>query len=145
MNGFSPGHWLVVAAIVWIVYRLIRSRARPEAPQPSHEQKEPGTLDVVGESFYKANLQRLFPIRHEDDDDEEVEALAILRCENDNPHDDQAVGIYIRGLKVGHLARTTARAYRKARNGDLADVQANAIVSVPDNPDYDYSVTLHAR
>jgi len=70
-------------------------------------------VETVGESFYKPAFKRLFRAELAEDDEQEVQCEAVLRLEPDNPHDAQAVGVYIRGKKVAHLDRSTARDYRK--------------------------------
>ena len=37
---------------------------------------------------------------------------AVLVAEDDNPHDANAVAIWVQGLKEGHLSRANARRYR---------------------------------
>ncbi len=67
-------------------------------------------LEVVGESFYQDNLWRLAlarpgePVR--------VEITAVLVAEDDNPYDSNAIAVWIDGLRVGHLSRENACAYR---------------------------------
>jgi hypothetical protein len=68
-------------------------------------------LDVVGESFYQDNLWQLVGAQP-GDHYRRVEITAVLVPEYDNPHDPNAVGVLIDGLKVGHLSRSDAREYR---------------------------------
>jgi hypothetical protein len=67
-------------------------------------------LEVVGESFYQENLWRLAAARP--GEPVRVEITAVLVAEDDNPHDSNAIAVWIDGLKVGHLSRENARAYR---------------------------------
>ena len=68
-------------------------------------------LEVVGESHYQKNLERLVGPRRRD---ERVRShiYALLVPEDGNPYDANAVAIWIEGLKVGHLSRADARRYR---------------------------------
>lgn len=140
MSGFSLGHWLVVGFVVWVVYRVLRSRV----PRPAPGRQADGSVEVVGESFYRTHFERLFP-RHGSGDDHEASATATLVLEDGNPHDDQAVAVFIRGLQVGHLSRDDARRFRRSKGRDRRDTLASAVVWVPGDPDYHYSVTLTLR
>jgi hypothetical protein len=73
----------------------------------------PETLEVVGESHYQENLWRLVGGRR-DDPGQHVRAGvdAVLVAEDANPHDADAVSVWINGLKVGYLSRHNARRYR---------------------------------
>jgi hypothetical protein len=68
-------------------------------------------LEVVGESFYQQNLWRLVG---QYDPRERVRSAiwAMLVAEDNNPYDANAVAVWVNGLKVGHLSRADARAYR---------------------------------
>ncbi len=68
-------------------------------------------LEVVGESHYQASLWRLAGA---EDRSERVRIpiTALLVPEVDNPHDPQAVAVWVDGLKTGHLSRADARLYR---------------------------------
>lgn len=68
-------------------------------------------LEVVGESFYQENLWLLAGGRS-GGSRVRVEVTAVLAAEPDNPYDANAVGVWIDGLKVGHLSREDARQYR---------------------------------
>lgn len=68
-------------------------------------------LEVVGESFYQENLWRLAGL-HRPEDRVRSDIHAMLVAEYDNPHDPNAVGVWINGLKVGHLSRYDACRYR---------------------------------
>jgi hypothetical protein len=66
---------------------------------------------VVGTNFYQENLRRLAgmkpggkPVR--------VAVTAVLVAEDADPHDRNAVAVWINGLQVGHLAREDATRYR---------------------------------
>ena len=68
-------------------------------------------LEVVGESYYQENLWRLVGPRWPDDRVRHP-VYAVLVAEDDNPHDANAVAVWVQGLKVGHLSRADARRYR---------------------------------
>jgi hypothetical protein len=70
------------------------------------------TLEVVGESHYQDNLWRLAGGRADPAEHVRVEIIALLVTEPDNPYDANAVGVWIDGLKVGHLSRRDAQLYR---------------------------------
>lgn len=72
----------------------------------------PADLEVVGESQYQDNLWRLVGGRGLEDERVRVDVHAVLVAETDNPYDDNAVSVWIRGLKVGYLSRADAQRYR---------------------------------
>jgi len=67
-------------------------------------------LEVVGESFRQDSLWRLAGGRRGEHVRQEV--IAVLVAEDDNPHDRDAVAVWVDGLKVGYLSREDARRYR---------------------------------
>ena len=67
-------------------------------------------LEVVGESFYQDNLWMLAAARP--GEPVRVEITAVLVAEDGNPYDSNAIAVWIDGLKVGHLSRENACAYR---------------------------------
>jgi hypothetical protein len=80
----------------------------PPGPEPVWL---PGNVEVqiVGETFYlaaiKAATRRVPPGSR---------LPAVLIAEPDNPYDANAVGVYLNGQRVGHLAREIAPAVRAA-------------------------------
>jgi hypothetical protein len=68
-------------------------------------------FDIVGESFYQEDLERICGGKTEDG--VEFECEAALVPEAGNPHDKNAVRIEINFKKVGHLSREHAAEYRK--------------------------------
>ena len=70
------------------------------------------TLEVVGESQYQDNLWRLVGGRADPTEYVRAEITALLVAEPDNPYDANAVGVWIDGLKVGHLSRRDAQLYQ---------------------------------
>ncbi len=90
---------------------------KPHAPSPSRFQAQREfpkaghyALDVVGESYYLSAFTQLCGSREAEGVN--IETFAALRREPDNPHDSNAVGIYIENLKVGHLSREDAIRYK---------------------------------
>lgn len=69
-------------------------------------------LEVVGESYHQDALERLAGGKTEEGAD--VEVVAVLTPEPDNPYDSNAVGVFVSGLKVGHLRRSVAARYQEA-------------------------------
>lgn len=67
-------------------------------------------LDVVGESHYQDNLWRIAGGRSSHRVD--VPVGVVLIPEANNPHDANAISVWINGLQVGHLPRDLAAAYR---------------------------------
>lgn len=140
MADFSLGHWVIVGFLVWIGYRILVRRAEARAPKSTDTWR----FDVVGESFYRANFETLFP-RRKHDAGSEVECTATLRLDDDNAHDDQAVAVLIRSLQVGHLSRANARRYRQAKGASRANATVDAVVWIPDDAEKNYSVSVYLR
>ena len=69
-------------------------------------------LEVVGESYRQANLWRVVGGRHRPEVHVRVDVYAMLLAEDGNPHDPNAVSVWIDGLMVGYLPRDQARTLR---------------------------------
>jgi HIRAN domain len=69
-------------------------------------------LEVVGESHYQDNLWQLVGSKADRSERIRVEITAVLAAEPYNPHDANAVAVWIDGLKVGHLSRDDAQIYQ---------------------------------
>ena len=99
------------------------SRRRDASPVPIEDQGD-GTfasqglllnrgapLEVVGESYYQDVLLRICSGSRAN----RLPIKAVLMPE-DNPHDDQAIGVYVSVdgpfQQIGHLSRQAARAFR---------------------------------
>lgn len=77
-------------------------------------------VDVAGESFYDDSFKELCGERTIEGIRTEV--IAQMELCDDNPHDNRAVRVTIRGHQVGHLSREDARAFRRlVRYGALAE------------------------
>lgn len=64
------------------------------------------SMEVVGESFYQENLKRVVATLGQ-------EVPAILTPEPSNTFDSNAVGVFVGGLKVGHLGKDDAAVYQQ--------------------------------
>lgn len=112
--------WLVVlAAIAAVAIGIWKSKALPPAAGPAtHQPRIRGNgkfeVEVVGESFYTEAFRELFAAQVRADAEDDLVLDATLVLEDDNPHDSNAVAVYIRGRKVGHLARSMAADFRRA-------------------------------
>jgi len=87
-------------------------------------------LEVVGESFYREEIAAIAQNRA--DERAWVYCTATLVPEDTNPHDTEAVGVFIAGSKVGHLSREHARIYRGltwARNPSSSPALADAVIT----------------
>jgi hypothetical protein len=69
-------------------------------------------LEVVGESYRQANLWRVVGGRHRPEVHVRMNVCAMLLAEDSNPHDPNAVSVWIDGLMVGYLPRDQARTLR---------------------------------
>ena len=99
-----------------------RDRQAPKkkspTPQPATAPATPfhwmldGSFDfeVVGESYYQAAIAQIVAAPNFDPN---MNIVAHLIPEHDNPHDDSSVRVEIDGLKVGHLSREDARSFRR--------------------------------
>ena len=119
----------IAALIVWLVVRGRRSRPaydledRPATiHQPSRsifhmEGDGDFEFDVVGEASYQDALDRI--TGGKTDAGHEHECLATLIREPHNPHDSNAIAVFIEGRKVGYIARREASAISEMmdRNG----------------------------
>jgi len=89
----------------------------PHIKGPGHFQ-----VDVAGESFYPESFAALCGPRTENGVNLEVRAR--LDLQDDNEHDKHAVRVSIQGMRVGHLAREHARAFRRTvRYGTLSEYE----------------------
>jgi hypothetical protein len=70
------------------------------------------TLEVVGELRYQEVLWRNVGGRVSPDAHVRMDIHAVLIPETGNPYDDNAVSVWIGGLKVGYLSRDNAARYR---------------------------------
>lgn len=107
--------WLIIAVIlVFVVWRASRARSKTGASAVDAEKRYARLegdgdyeLDIVGESHYQDALDTIAGGKTEDG--HELECEAILERERNNPHDPNAVAVYIDDKKVGYLSRPHAR------------------------------------
>lgn len=120
--------WLVIVLVAAIVWRLLTRRA-PASDQAGTVAAPGGVIakirgngrfevDVVGESFYAENFETLARRHKPTDNEDESFGDAVLTLDDHNPHDAQAVAVFIEGLQVGHLSRDMARDFRAALKRD---------------------------
>ena len=69
-------------------------------------------LEVVGESYRQANLWRMVGGQHRPEVHVHMDVYAMLLAEDGNPHDPNAVSVWIDGLMVGYLPRDQALTLR---------------------------------
>lgn len=86
-------------------------QARPVLPIIELPKSKGFPMEVVGESYYQSNFERICGPRSKDGENRIVEAWLIL--EDSNPHDSEAVLVEINGMPVGHLSREVAPKYRQ--------------------------------
>jgi len=67
-------------------------------------------LQIVGESHYQDELEKITGGKTEDGHRMEVEAMLIH--DDDNPYDNKAIKVCIEGSLVGHLSQELAREFR---------------------------------
>jgi hypothetical protein len=100
------------------VFRRLR-RGQPVHAAPASAQRKPAEfillggsedLEVVGESYYQDALWQVIGGRTTDR--VRVEIQAVLFPEVDNSFDANAISVWIKHKKVGHLSREDAAAYR---------------------------------
>jgi hypothetical protein len=84
-------------------------------------------IDIVGESFCQKELERIAGPK--EPDGKSHRCGVTLRCEPDNKYDENAVRVEVMGLRVGHVARTTAAVLSPAmlvHSGGV--IEANALI-----------------
>jgi hypothetical protein len=138
MKDFSIYHWLIVAAIVWFLYRIFVTRSadtqkqsiKTASAQPlTHwESLNEFEFEIVGESFYQPALAALAS-PYDDTNLESAIFKAALVPDYNNRYDKLAVRVDINGLTVGHLSKDAARSFRrrlssKKQSGDVTSCDA---------------------
>jgi len=124
MAGFGAALWVLARAFGM-------GRTRPAARAAAvHQLEGDGDFEteVVGESYYQDALAEIAGPKTQAGVDLDVKARLVP--EPDNPHDANAVAVYIQGRKVGHLPRDMAAEWVAilTRRGDpqrIVEVDAN--------------------
>lgn len=130
----------VLGVVVFLAMWSYRSSAGSTAPAPTVSTPTPAAArevyldndgeyetDVVGESHYQDALERICGGRTEEG--HEFACLATLKPEPDNPHDPNAVAVWIQGEKVGYLARPMAAAFIiSSQNNAVSEVTCDALI-----------------
>lgn len=113
--------WLVLAGLVALALILWPRGKRAGVPSAVPQLKGNGqfSVEVVGESFHSDNFKRAFRSEiAEDNEDTLTTEVAELRLDADNPHDANAVSVWVRGVQLGHLNRAMAADLRQALKRD---------------------------
>ena len=83
---------------------------------------------MVDESYYHPGLAGIHAALHGAGDGFEVRASAMLKREPDNQWDRNAIGVYIHGVKVGHLDRHDAEEYQRLLKRRAGTMWVQAVV-----------------
>lgn len=111
--------WLVVLAVLGVAaWLLMRNTEASAAPAPTFTARTEGHIrgpgdfdyDVVGESHYQHNIERIAGGRSSQSANKACKATLLL--DDGNAHDKNAVKVYIDGMVVGHLDREMAKSWR---------------------------------
>lgn len=125
----------ILRRIIGLPEREGESPQRSSDSQPFRVLAGRQGLEVVGESFYQDALWSVvggsqeIPVKHP------VEAR--LLAELDNPHDANAISIWVQDQKVGHLCRDDAASYRpgllrlERRYGSPVGLEGNVVGGGP--------------
>ncbi len=155
MESTSLFHWIVLLLVglaVWCGLRARRSEATANVlrsnPDRSTSKMSGGDrfpVRVVGGSRYRKSFKRLQQRHRLYGIDQTHYCEAVLSLEDENPYDDQAVGVAIDGLKIGYLSRQMARVLRAelrhCGHAGLRQIATEARINRGDG-DADFSVKL---
>jgi hypothetical protein len=103
--------WLVFVVIGTIGYFLLRSRYSNSKKIAKIVGPGKYAFDVVGESFYEASFVAI--LGNQAGTRTEWFGDALLKLDDTNPHDSNAVAVFVEGHQVGHLPRDLAPTLRK--------------------------------
>ena len=112
--------WIALAAVAaFIIWKWVKRRQGREEPQelleraaaPHVEGDGSFDFDIVGEGAYQKALDQIAGGKTKTG--HELERLATLIREPENPHDTNAIAVIIEGSKVGYIARAEAKAIAK--------------------------------
>lgn len=116
MSGWQWLGLIALTAVLWLFLRSVRrsSRVAPDGTVARIRGNGRYQAEVVGESYNAAAFETLIERHRVDDLDAEWFGDAMLRLEDANPHDKNAVAVFVEGLQVGHLSRSMAVEFRHA-------------------------------
>ncbi len=103
-----------MGVLSWITGLIKPGRGSAEETKPALRWMGDGrfSVDAVGEVRYQTTLSKVAGGRA--DEPREVSSEAVLRFEPDNPHDRNAVAVFIDGAKIAYLRREDAVTYHAA-------------------------------
>lgn len=118
----------LVGLVVLLAYVFLQSPAKPPTKKMQRTQSKPkkfplGTdlhhwesmnefgFDAVGETNYQKALRSL--VGDHGERSPNFQCKALLVPEDDNPYDDKAIAVQIKGELVGYLSREDARSFRR--------------------------------
>lgn len=126
--------------LIDIIARWLRGDIGPRAGDPSGadapdidfaaraaDARRDYPTGVVGESHYQPALSRIAGGKQPDG--HHMPVTARLVPEDDNPHDPEAVAVFIHGACVGYLSRRDARAFRARHPGTDRSVTCPAVIT----------------
>lgn len=124
MNGLFLG--VVILLGVGILIWVLMPRSLRDASSQNSASRQPVmpringngryAVEVVGESHYQRSFEALLGALAYTEG--EMTGDAVLQLQDNNPHDSQAVAVFVQGRQVGHLGRDMARTFRKALQRD---------------------------
>lgn len=129
--------WLLAGVVAYVAWRLVKSKpavaskhaARPVVPAFVWPALGEYDFEVVGESFHQPALKTL--AGQHGKAAANLETVAMVVPDDNNPHDKKAVKVTIDGHQVGNLSRDDARNYRRrltARKLGMVPAQCGALV-----------------
>lgn len=102
--------WIILATVAaFLLWRAVKRRRGPVSSMRYVQLDGDGhyELEVVGESNYQPALAKIAGGKTEDG--HELYCDALLKREPENPHDENAIAVLVKGHKVGYLSRPHAR------------------------------------
>jgi len=103
---------------------LTEKLVKGSSGKASQRISEPG-FDVVGESHYQDNIDKIAGGKTEEG--HELQVDAILVREPSNQYDKNAVRVDVNGMTVGYLDRASAKTYIR-KYGDVTTISSAVVV-----------------